>query len=298
MGRMETIREISVMRGTSLNYLLKNKTIGFVPTMGALHEGHLSLIKRCRQDNDVTVVSIFVNPMQFEPGEDFDKYPRTYANDKQLMEDASVDVVLLPDAENFYPGGFSVNTTVEVGGGVGENLCAKFRPGHFKGVATVVAKFFNIVRPAKAYFGQKDYQQSLVIRKMVRDLNMDVNIVVCPTVREKDGLAMSSRNVFLSAEQRKDALLIYRALKAVEENLTMSRMELSDVPKLMSSVIGSGKVVSEIQYASVYDPDTLADISAEPASKYAGRAVLAAAAIKIGSEKEVRLIDNMLINVG
>jgi pantoate--beta-alanine ligase len=296
MGRMETIREISVMRDTSRIYLLKNRTIGFVPTMGALHEGHMSLIKRSRQDNDVTVVSIFVNPMQFGPGEDFETYPRTYANDKQLMETASVDVIFLPDAGNFYPGGFfNFNTTVEVGGSVGESLCAKFRPGHFKGVATVVAKFFNIVRPTKAYFGQKDYQQSLVIRKMARDLNMDVNIVVCPTAREKDGLAMSSRNIFLSSEQRKDALLIYKALKAVEENLSMSRMELSDVPRLMSSVIGSGKLSSEIQYASVYDPDTLADVSSEPASKYKERTVLAAVAIKIG---EVRLIDNMLINVG
>jgi pantoate--beta-alanine ligase len=295
MGRMDTIREVSVMRDASRNYLSQNKTIGFVPTMGALHEGHMSLIKRSRQDNDVTVASIFVNPMQFGPGEDFEKYPRTYTIDKQLLEDASVDVVFLPDAENFYPGGVSLSTAVEVRGGAGEGLCGRFRPGHFRGVATVVAKFLNVIRPTRAYFGQKDFQQSLVIKKMVRDLNMDVTIVACPTVREKDGLAMSSRNVYLDAGQRKDALLIYKALKAVEENLTSSRMDLSDAPRLMNSVINSGGLVSEIQYASVYDPDTLEDISSEPSEKYRNRSVLAAAAVKIG---DVRLIDNLLIGMG
>ncbi|MCR4394819.1 MAG: pantoate--beta-alanine ligase, partial [Dehalococcoidales bacterium] len=196
MKIFETIAELKQYR-----YNLKG-TVGFVPTMGYLHEGHLSLVRRSRSENDYTVVSIFVNPTQFGPNEDFDRYPRDYPRDFALLEKENVDCVFLPPVKEMYPEGYS--TWVDVYK-VTERLEGAIRPGHFRGVATVVTKLFNIVQPDRAYFGQKDAQQCVVIKKMVADLNMNLEIVICPTVREPDGLAMSSRNVYLSPEERQQA---------------------------------------------------------------------------------------------
>src|SRR4030043_470399 len=192
---MEIIRIPRVMQEISRKFLREAKTIGFVPTMGALHEGHLSLVRRAKQDNHVTVVSIFVNPIQFGPSEDFKKYPRNIEADMERLRKDEVDTAFMPEISSMYPEGFL--TYVEVKD-ISEKLCGAFRPGHFRGVATVVTKLLNIVNPTKAYFGQKDFQQTIVIKQLVKDLDMDADIVVCPTLREQDGLAMRSRNAYLT----------------------------------------------------------------------------------------------------
>src|ERR1700690_2542996 len=211
---MKIIASISEMQ--SLAHALRSEggTIGFVPTMGFLHEGHLSLMRRARQECDIVVVSIFVNPTQFGPGEDLGRYPRDEAGDRSKCEAAGVDVLFMPTASGMYPDAPSVFITGE---GTSDVLEGAVRPGHFRGVATVVAKLFNIVKPHKAFFGRKDYQQCAVIRRMVKGLDMDVDIEVLPTVREPDGLAMSSRNSYLSAEERRKAAVIHRALSAAEQ---------------------------------------------------------------------------------
>ena len=194
----------------------KNKSIGFVPTMGYLHDGHMSLINKSIEENDITVVSIFVNPVQFGPTEDFEKYPRDKNRDIGLCRNAGVDVLFIPAVEEMYPKGY--NTYVEVKR-ITDKLCGASRPGHFTGVATVVTKLFNIVEPDRAYFGQKDAQQAVVIIRMVNDLNMDVQVVVCPIVREESGLAMSSRNVYLNKEERTQALVLYQSLVNARNNV-------------------------------------------------------------------------------
>ncbi|MBA3061032.1 MAG: pantoate--beta-alanine ligase, partial [Nitrospirae bacterium] len=199
---MEIIRIPRIMHDTSKGHLLHGRSIGFVPTMGALHEGHLSLVKRSKEENDITVVSIFVNPLQFGQSEDFDKYPRDIEGDAEKLRKEEVDILFVPDKSLLYPEGFL--TQVDIGK-LSEKLCGAFRPGHFRGVATIVAKLFNIVSSTRAYFGQKDFQQAVIITKMAKDLNMGIDVVVCPTVREHDGLAMSSRNLHLSEEERKAA---------------------------------------------------------------------------------------------
>ncbi|MCX7599467.1 MAG: pantoate--beta-alanine ligase [Armatimonadetes bacterium] len=259
----------------------KGRAVGFVPTMGALHEGHLSLVRRCRAENDLTVVSIFVNPTQFGPNEDLDTYPRTFEADCAALEALGCDVVFAPRAQDMYAADHSTWVIVE---GLTEPLCGRYRPGHFRGVTTVVAKLFNIVRPDRAYFGQKDYQQLKVIERMVRDLNFGIEIVPCPTVREPDGLAMSSRNAYLSAEERAVAPALYAALvKAAEavragasgdEVEEMVRRELSAVPAF------------EVQYVEAVHPETL-----EPA-RWAGPPMVIAAAAFLG---RTRLIDNVIV---
>lgn len=281
---MEIIRIPKIMREITRELRAKGKSIGFVPTMGALHEGHLSLIRRAKQDNDVTVVSIFVNPVQFAPGEDYEKYPRDLEGDREKLEKLEIDYLFYPDVASFYPEGYSTYVTVE---GLSDKLCGRFRPGHFRGVATVVCKLFNIIRPSKAYFGQKDYQQSIIIEKMVNDLNFDVEIIVCPTVREEDGLAMSSRNRYLNEEERKAATVIYKALKEGEK-LLRERDKPQKVAVKMYEILKNEKLVKEIQYAGVFDPLTLEEIK-ESQQKY-----LLAIALKIG---DTRLIDNLLVEV-
>src|SRR5512139_3769091 len=211
---MQTVTSIAAMQSHADSLRREGKTIGFVPTMGFLHEGHLSLMARARQESDVVVTSIFVNPTQFGPKEDLDRYPRDAEGDRRKCESAGVDVLFLPEAKEMYPDKPSVFVCVE---GVSEILEGAIRPGHFRGVATVVAKLFHIVKPHRAYFGQKDYQQCAVIRRMTEGLNLGVEIIVLPTVREADGLAMSSRNTYLSPEDRRKATVLYRALKAGEE---------------------------------------------------------------------------------
>lgn len=260
---------------------------GFVPTMGALHEGHLSLIKQARQECDTLVSSIFINPTQFLPGEDFEKYPKRHKEDMELLKTNGVDVLFLPTPESMYPDGFN---TVVIVSNITERLCGLIRPGHFQGVTTVVLKLLNIVKPQRAYFGQKDYQQTLVIKKMAEDLNLFTEIVVCPTVREKDGLALSSRNQYLNPEERKEATLIYKSMIAVKEGLVTKQLQLSDVPKKLAKILESGTLKKNIQYASIYDPSTLEEIKD---NSFKGNRVLIAIALKLAN---TRLIDNMLIN--
>jgi len=236
---VQTIKTIRDMQAMSRTLRLEGKTIGFVPTMGALHKGHLSLVSRSRGECDVTVVSIFVNPTQFGPHEDFERYPRDPEGDLNKLRPMGVDVVFMPDVKEMYPAGASV--TVDVGD-IGGVLCGKSRPGHFNGVATVVTKLFNIVMPDRAYFGQKDFQQSVIIKKMVRDLNLDIDIVVCPIVREPDGLAMSSRNLYLKSDERQAATILYKALKLGEELIISKGIrDASTVKQEMNTMIAPAK---------------------------------------------------------
>lgn len=278
---MEVIRVPKIMREITKELRFKGKSIGFVPTMGALHDGHLSLIKRAREENDIVVVSIFVNPTQFSQGEDYEKYPRDVESDKEKLEALAVDYLFLPDVNSLYPEGYSTYIVVEE---LSDKLCGKFRPGHFRGVATVVCKLFNIVKPLRAYFGQKDYQQSLIIKRMVEDLNFDIEIIVCPTIRQQDGLAMSSRNLYLNEEEKKAATVIYKALQEAEKLLKEGVMPL-DV-KIKIHEILKHPLIREIQYAGIYDPITLEEVK-DKQNKY-----LIAVALKIG---DTRLIDNLIV---
>lgn len=228
-------------------------TVGFVPTLGALHEGHLSLVRRARDSDAIVVVSIFLNPTQFAPSEDVDRYPRTPERDLALLRSEGVDVLFMPSVEEMYPVGFE--TRIDVGrlGTVWEGV---HRPGHFVGVATVVAKLLGIVRPTHAYFGQKDAQQLAVIRRLVRDLNLPVHIVGCPTMREADGLAMSSRNVYLSAEERRAATVLYRALTAARDTYVRGEREALPLCQVMRHAI-EAEPLAHLDYAEAVTPDTL-----------------------------------------
>ncbi|MBF0344230.1 MAG: pantoate--beta-alanine ligase [Nitrospirae bacterium] len=288
---LEIIRTSSIIRETSKKYHAEGKRIGFIPTMGALHEGHMSLVQRARQENNVVVVSIFVNPKQFATGEDFDNYPKDYGKDTTMLLKAGVDVLFMPNASDIYPNGFC--TTVNVMG-ITDRLCGKFRPTHFSGVTTVVTKLLNIVNPTRAYFGQKDYQQCAVISRLVCDLNMDVQIVPCPTIREKDGLAMSSRNIYLNPEERADAPSIYKSMKHVEEALKNSKLPLRQASRKLNELLLSISTVTEVQYASVYDPESLVEITDVLPHGNGRGPVLIAVAVKMGA---TRLIDNLLIQL-
>lgn len=260
------------------------KTIGFVPTMGALHEGHLSLIRRAKDECDVTVVSIFVNPTQFAIGEDFDRYPRDIDGDLKKLSSLKVDAVFTPDDGEMYPEGFSTSINI---GPIGEILCGASRPGHFNGVATVVAKLFNIVMPDRAYFGQKDYQQAVIVKKLVKELNFDIDIIVCPTVREPDGLAMSSRNIYLSQEERKAAAVLYRALKDGEELVLTGRVEDASYIKEELGRLIKAAPSANIDYVTLVNPHDL------EAVKRIELPVVICLAVKIG---DTRLIDNIIVD--
>lgn len=262
---------------------LRQKRIGFVPTMGFLHEGHATLVRRARAECDVVVASIFVNPTQFGPNEDFATYPRNLVQDVALLERDGADVVFAPDARTVYPDGFS--TSIKAGS-VAATLEGEYRPGHFDGVATVVAKLFNIVQPHVAYFGEKDWQQLQVVKQMVRDLDMPVEITGVPIVREADGLAMSSRNVRLSADERAQALCLYRALTAVRTAFAVGERSALALEQLMLRELEAESAAS-VDYAVVRDARTLQPITtATPES----RALIAA---RVGN---VRLIDNMSLS--
>src|SRR5205085_10023607 len=250
---MRTIISAAEMSAVSREIHRAGKRLGLVPTMGALHQGHLSLVRTARARSDVVAVSIFVNPAQFGPREDFSKYPRAFEKDSALLEAEKVDYIFSPSVEEMYASGAASWVIVE---GLSEQLDGRSRPGHFRGVTTVVSKLFNIVQPDLAFFGQKDAAQAAIIRKMVRDLNFDVHIVVCPTVRESDGLAMSSRNLYLSPEQRKQALVLYRSLMRVQ--LLTDRGE-KDAARLMAAakqVIAEEPAVT-LDYFEIVDNDTL-----------------------------------------
>ena len=259
------------------------RPLGLAPTMGALHAGHLSLVDRSLADNAATAVSIFVNPTQFGADEDLSLYPRDLDGDLELLRQRGAALVFVPDVAEVYPPGF--DTWVDVGP-VAERLEGTERPGHFRGVATVVAKLFNIVRPDRAYFGQKDGQQTVVVRKLARDLDMGLEIVVCPTVREEDGLAMSSRNIRLTPEQRKAATIIYRALSRGAELWAKGETDARRLTAVVKEVLESEPLLDAIDYVSVADAETLEELA-----EVAGRAMVSTA-VRMGS---LRLIDNVML---
>ncbi len=253
---MEILRSIDEMKTYSKKLHVDGRKIGFVPTMGYLHEGHLSLVKRSHQENDATVVSIFVNPIQFGKGEDLACYPRDEKRDLKMIE-PFVSAVFVPDASEMYPEGFV--TFVEVGE-LTNSLCGRFRPGHFRGVATVVLKLLNIVNPDMAYFGKKDYQQFRVIERMVRDLNLSVEIIPCEIIREQSGLAMSSRNVYLSDKENGDAAVIHKALLDGKNDVLNGEKYSSKVTNHIESLLRTAESLKKIDYVSVVNPYTLQDV--------------------------------------
>ena len=260
-------------------------TIGFVPTMGYLHEGHLALAKRARVENDAVAVSIFVNPTQFGPGEDLARYPRDMPRDLQLLEAAGVDLVFAPEVREMYPEDFSTFVEVE---DVTRGLEGAVRPGHFRGVATVVCKLFNIVDAERAYFGQKDAQQVVVIQRMARDLNVRTQIVVVPTVREADGLALSSRNAYLNPEERAAAPVLYRALEAARTGWQAGTREAEALRERMRETLAR-EPLARVDYVSVADPRTLVELDQVVSE------ALISLAVRIG---RTRLIDNLLLSPG
>ena len=279
---MRVLSTVAEMQAACREVRRSGKSLGLVPTMGALHEGHLSLVRAARAHNQVVATSIFVNPLQFGPNEDFSKYPRTFDRDKQLLGAEKVDLIFAPSADEMYPEGAS--TTVYVRG-LSEKLDGKSRPGHFQGVTTVVAKLFEIARPDRAYFGQKDAAQVALIRKMVQDLNIDLELIICPIVREHDGLAMSSRNTYLNPEQRKQALVLYRSL--------MRMQTLADRGESSSSALSdAGKQVLaeepdiKLDYLEIVNPHSL-----DPVPDITQGALVAVAAW-VGT---TRLIDNIVL---
>jgi pantoate--beta-alanine ligase len=276
----ETIQSIrSIVKAAHDN----GKTIGFVPTMGALHIGHISLIEAALKKCDFIVVSIFVNPTQFVPGEDFEKYPRPFEADLEVCKKAGVDAVFAPSPAQMYP---EENITWVKVERLTEPLCGQFRPGHFRGVTTVCTKLFNIVASDIAFFGQKDAQQAIVIKRMVADLNMPLEIVICPTVREPNGLAVSSRNKYLTEQQKKDATNIYKSLQKCRSMIESGIKDASEIISEMTKLLQQIPSI-EIEYISIVDADTLQNI------KSVGGKVLAAIAVRIGP---ARLIDNILVD--
>lgn len=279
---MRRIDTVAAMKAACRQLTASGKTLGFVPTMGALHEGHFSLVRASRSRCDVTAVSIFVNPLQFGPTEDLNKYPRTLERDAAMLEKLGVELLFVPTVEEMYPKGAKTYVLVDE---LSSRLDGASRPGHFRGVATVVTKLFETVRPDYAFFGQKDAVQVAVLRKMVRDLDMDVEIVVCPIVREADGLAMSSRNVYLSPEERKQALVLHRALMRVQNAADHGER---DAARLLESgkQIVADEPGARLDYFAIVDPDTI-----EPVADVS-RGALVAVAAYFG---KTRLIDNLVL---
>jgi pantoate--beta-alanine ligase len=280
---MEIIRTESWMKEKARLARAENHVIGFIPTLGALHEGHLSLIRRARTDCSRVFASIFVNPTQFGPNEDLSKYPRTFESDVAKLEAAGVDVLFAPDAKEIYPAGFGTYAEVE---GIGNRLEGRSRPGHFRGVATVVLKLFNILQPQFAFFGRKDAQQVRILQQMTRDLNLDVEIVVCPIVREPDGLALSSRNVYLSAEERRAATILHRALEAASQQAKTGVRDAAQIQQIVIRVLAEEKL-ARVDYAEIVDAETF-----EPVTLIGTRPVYVLLAVHVG---KTRLIDNLLI---
>jgi pantoate--beta-alanine ligase len=266
-----------------------NGTVGFIPTMGYLHAGHFSLVTEAQQQTDIVVMSIFVNPLQFGPNEDFDKYPRDHERDLRMAREAGVDIVFLPETAEMYPK--PIKTTVSVAG-ITEQLCGASRPGHFDGVATVVTKLFNVVQPDKAFFGTKDAQQVAVIAQMVQDLNMNVTIVPCPTLREPDGLAMSSRNVYLTEEQRKQAVVLSEALKQAERQIREGELTWQEIKKQAIEHISTAPL-ARIDYVELLAYPSLQPVESEVTGS--PHSIVLALAVKFG---HTRLIDNLIMEAG
>ncbi len=280
MAATEIVTAIAEVRARVAEARAERKSIGFVPTMGALHEGHLTLMRRARAECGYVVVSIFVNPTQFPPGEDFERYPRDLGADAQLCETVGVDVIFAPTVGEIYPPGDS--TWVEVTGTRVEGMCAPHRPGHFRGVTTVCARLFNIVQADRAYFGEKDYQQLQIIRRMVSDLKLPLEIVPVPTVREPSGLAMSSRNAYLSAEEREAATALSRGLFRAQEAYDAGERDAATLVKLVTDTIAAEPLV-RVQYVEGREAETLEEVTR------ADRPTVLAVAAFVG---KARLIDN------
>jgi len=262
---------------------MSGKSIGIVPTMGYLHEGHLSLIQTAKKNNDIVIVSVFVNPTQFGPGEDLDKYPRDLEQDCIKAESAGADILFCPSASEIYPDGYHTYVSVEK---LGDNLCGNSRPGHFRGVATIVAKLFNISGADNAYFGQKDAQQFFILRRMAADLNMDIRLHICPIIREPDGLAMSSRNVYLTRDQRREAVILSEALAGAKALIEAGERNAAVVISEMNKIVNKSEL-AKVEYIKVVDTETLSD------AEYIDKNLIALA-VCFGS---TRLIDNIIIEV-
>jgi pantoate--beta-alanine ligase len=279
---MKVFPSIDEMRAASRAARREGKSLGLVPTMGALHEGHLSLVRAAKAQCDLVAASIFVNPLQFGPNEDLAKYPRTLDRDRELLEQEGVDFIFAPSVEEMYPAGAVTHVTVE---GLSDKLCGRSRPGHFRGVTTVVSKLFNIVEPDRAFFGQKDAAQSTIIRRMVRDLNIPVQVVVCPIVREPDGLAMSSRNAYLDAQQRKSALVLYRSLMAVQARFEQGERKVHALIEAGRQAFSQEPSV-RLDYFEIVDPEML-----DPVDDLSHPSLVAVAAFV----DTTRLIDNIVL---
>ena len=277
---MKVVKSVAGMKALARQWKRDGKRIGFVPTMGYLHDGHLSLVRESKARADVTVVSIFVNPTQFGPNEDFKKYPRDLEKDSAYLKKAGVDCLFYPDAAEIYPPGYRTSVEVE---GLQDRLCGRSRPGHFRGVATIVLKLFDIVAPDAAFFGAKDAQQVLIIKRMAADLDLDVEIVTCPIVREPDGLAMSSRNAYLAPEGRKAALALSMSLRWAEKAVGAGERDAGRLVAGIRSIL-EAEPLARIDYIEAVDPATL-----EPVAEIRGE-VLVALAVFFGS---TRLIDNV-----
>ena len=277
-------QDVAKLRELVANFKKENKSIGLVPTMGALHEGHASLINASAKENDITIVSVFVNPTQFGPNEDYEAYPRTLENDCIVAQNAGADVVFAPKNKDLYPN--EDMTWVEVTGDITKVLCGRTRPIHFRGVTTVVSKLFNLSRADRAYFGLKDAQQTEVLRRMVDDLFFNVQLRIMPIVREADGLAKSSRNTYLSPEERKSALILSKSLKLAKEAFTNGQRDVEAILNLVKDTIQSEKI-SQIDYVEMYKLPGLKPVG----NKIEGR-VLLALAVKFGT---TRLIDNVIL---
>lgn len=282
MGNLKVIESAKAMQSHCEQFRLAGKKIAFVPTMGYFHEGHLSLMKEARRTADLVVVSIFVNPTQFGPKEDFTKYPRDFDRDAAMAGSVGVDVIFFPSNQDMYPGGYQTYVDVEQ---VTKNLCGMSRPGHFRGVTTVCCKLFNIVKPHSAIFGRKDFQQLAAIRRMVADLNMDLEIVGLPTFREPDGLAMSSRNVYLSKEERASALTLVSSLKTAKKLYAEGERNAVKIIRQAEKLITSAPF-TQVDYIKICDTATLEDVL-----EIQGEVVMALA-VKVG---KTRLIDNSVL---
>lgn len=283
---MKIIRTVTAAQKLTTALRSKGKAIGFVPTMGYLHEGHLSLVKAAKRKSDVVIVSIFVNPLQFGANEDLSKYPRNFKRDEALCRKAGVNYIFYPDVKELYPAGYSTYVNVE---NITSTLEGKIRPEHFRGVTTVVLKLFNIVQPNITVFGQKDAQQAAVIRKMIDDLNVNIKFIVSPTVREKDGLAMSSRNVYLTPAQRKDAAVLNKALRYAKQKVKNGyKGNVNTLRNEMSNLIVAKPTVTKIDYIAFNNNLTLEEVKTLPVTKE----LLISLAVRFG---KVRLIDNVTV---
>lgn len=278
---MKVIKKIDELRA-ELNQYKNNKTIGFVPTMGYFHDGHLSLMDRAKKEADIVVVSLYVNPTQFGPNEDLDVYPRNFERDEKLAEEHGVDILFYPDNHEMYPHGYKTYVYTE---DLSQKLCGKSRANHFRGVTTIVTKLFNIVQPDLAVFGQKDHQQAIIIQRMVKDLNMPIKIIVSPIIREKDGLAMSSRNKYLSKDERNQAVILYQSLQKAKKLVENGELDATILKKKIREEISTSSL-AKIEYIEIINDKNLNSVEKIEAGTFA------AVAVYFG---KTRLIDNIVL---